>query len=84
MLYARLKGQALWGILVRRNMSQNELARKAGLSSGYLSQLVRGDRFPSPAVRRKLLKALALRGFDDLFEIVTPPPARGKADGAGQ
>ena len=57
----------VWAFLDERGMSQNELARLCGLSSGYLSQLLSGARCPSPPVRRRLLQALGLSDFDDLF-----------------
>lgn len=57
----------VWELLNRLNMSQNELARMAGISSGYLSQLMSGTRCPSAEVRRKLMKTLGVTDFDDLF-----------------
>ena len=51
-------------------MSQNELARVAGLSPGYLSELVAGNKSPQAATRRKLLAALGGLAFDDLFIMV--------------
>ncbi len=66
----------------RRNMSLNMLAIKAGISSGYISQLIRGDRYPSPQLREKLQKALQPLTFNDIFiieEIDQPNPKSGKA-----
>ncbi len=63
----RLDPRALWDHLTRRNMSQNELARLAGLSPGYLSELVAGNKSPQAATRRKLLAALGGLTFEDLF-----------------
>ena len=40
---------------------------RAGISSGYLSQLMSGTRCPSAEVRRKLMEVLGVAGFDDLF-----------------
>jgi transcriptional regulator with XRE-family HTH domain len=54
----------------RLNISQNELARQCGLTSGHLSQLLSGQRFAGPTVRAKLLAALAAFEFDELFEEV--------------
>lgn len=54
----------------RRNLSQNELARRCDLTSRYLSQLLNGLRCPGPAVRRRLLENLPGMQFDDLFEEV--------------
>jgi transcriptional regulator with XRE-family HTH domain len=62
----------------RRNMSLNMLAHKAGISSGYISQLISGDRYPSPQLRGKIQQALQPLTFDDIFileevdEIITP------------
>lgn len=55
----------------RLNISQNALARKLGLTSGFLSQLLTGKRLPSPDTRQRLQDALGL-SFDDLFEEVIP------------
>ena len=63
----RLKPQPLWERIGRRNLSQNELASLAGISSGYLSQLISGRKSPSPEVRRRLQAALGVNQFDDLF-----------------
>lgn len=63
----RLKPVPLWEQISRRNLSQNELASLAGISSGYLSQLISGRKSPSPDVRRRLQKALDITGFDELF-----------------
>jgi len=38
-----------------------------GISSGYLSQLITGQRCPSPRMRRRLQHALDIAQFDDLF-----------------
>ena len=77
MLRARVKTRAVWEILLRRNMTQNELAKKAGITSGHLSQLINGDRLPTPSVRKKLLDALAPIEFDDIFDIEEVPAVRG-------
>jgi transcriptional regulator with XRE-family HTH domain len=54
-------------LLARRNMSQNALAKSLGLSSGYLAQLMNGDRHPSPQLRQRMLDVLNPLSFDDLF-----------------
>ena len=63
----KLKPEPVWEKINRRNMSQNELARRAEISSGYLSQLISGSKSPSPDVRRRLQAALEMSQFDDLF-----------------
>lgn len=64
-----LKPAPVWAFLEERDISQNELARLAGISSGYLSQLMSGRAHPSPRVRQRLLGVLGLTDFDDLFTI---------------
>ena len=63
----KLKTAQVWKLIGRRNMSQNELARRAGISSGYLSRLLAGRKCPSPAVRRRLQAALEVSEFEELF-----------------
>ena len=63
----RLNPDRVWELLNRLNMTQNELARLAGISSGYLSQLMTGTRRPSAELRRRLMKALGVARFEDLF-----------------
>ena len=63
----RLKPEAVWERLNRLNITQNELARRIGRSSGYLSQLINGERCPSPETRRRLMEALGVSDFDVLF-----------------
>ena len=67
-LRVTLNRAPVWAFLEERHISQNELARRVGISSGYLSQLMSGARCPSPEVRRRLLRVLGL-DFDDLFTI---------------
>ena len=54
-------------IVARLNLSQNALARRCGVTSGYMSQLLSGKRHPGPVVRQRLLDALPSLGFDDVF-----------------
>ena len=63
----KLNPDRVWELLNRLNMSQNELARLAGISSGYLSQLMTGTRRPSAELRRRLMKVLRVTHFEDLF-----------------
>ena len=65
----RLKPEPVWERINRRNMSQNELARRAEISSGYLSQLINGRKSPSPDVRKRLQAALGCDQFDELFAL---------------
>lgn len=63
----RVNPHALWDRLGVLNMSQNQLADRAGLTSGYISLLVGGKRRPSPDTRRRLMEALGVPNFHDLF-----------------
>ena len=63
----KLSPHAVWELLNRLNMTQNELARLVGTSSGYLSQLMSGTRFPSADMRKRLMEALGVTRFEDLF-----------------
>ena len=63
----KLKPEPLWERINRRNMTQNELARRAEISSGYLSQLINGRKSPSAGVRQRLQAALEVERFEDLF-----------------
>ena len=63
---------AVWELLDRRGISQNELARRCGFSPGHLSMLMNGKRSPSPRARRRLMEVLGVGDFDLLF--ITQPP----------
>ena len=63
----KLRPDRVWELLNRLNITQNELACQAGISSGYLSQLMSGTRCPSAEVRRNLMEVLGVAGFDDLY-----------------
>ena len=65
----RLNQAAVLRAIARRNMSQNMLAIRAGISSGYISQLMCGARYPSPRVRESLQDILQPLTFDDIFII---------------
>lgn len=68
----RIKTTAVYVQLDRLHMSQSDLARKAGLTPGYVSQVISGKRTPSPAVRQRIQDALAVDDFDELFELEDP------------
>ena len=65
----RLDTQALWKRLDLLNRSQNWLAREIGISPGYLSMLVNEHRAPSGRIRRRMLKALAMEDFHEMFAL---------------
>ena len=68
-LRVTLKPAPVWAFLEERDISENELARRVGISSGYLSQLMSGTAHPSPEVRRRLQGELGLDDFDDPFTV---------------
>lgn len=65
----RLDTAALWDRLELLDRSQNWLAREAGMSQGYLSKLVNEGRAPSEGIRSRMLKALGLDDFHQLFRL---------------
>ena len=65
----QLDAAALWERLALLNRSQNWLAREIGVSPGYLSMLVNGGRAPSGRIRRRMLKALGVDDFHQLFRL---------------
>ena len=69
----KLDPHKVWELLNRLNMTQNELARLVGTSSGYLSQLMSGTRCPSADMRRRLMEALGVTRFEDLFILEAGP-----------
>ena len=46
--------EAMWERMNAHDISQNEVARRAGISSGHLSQIMSGQRSPSPGVLKRL------------------------------
>ena len=63
----KVNNVAVWHFLTRKNLAQNELANRLGISSGYMAQLIGGSRSPSPKLRRKMLSVLNPMSFDNLF-----------------
>ena len=55
--------------ITRRNLSQRRLAERLLISRSYLSEIVRGKRRPSAAIRERLLEYFQEYTFDDLFTI---------------
>ena len=58
---ADVNRQAVWERMNAHGISQNEVARRAGVSSGHLSQIMSGQRSPSPGVLKKLHEVLFQR-----------------------
>lgn len=67
MIKTKIKVERVKEILLRRNITQNNLASRLGISSGYCSQLLSGRRCPSPSLRARLMHELKT-DFDALFE----------------
>ena len=63
----RLNAHAVWQRLDLLNMTQNDLARRAGVTSGYVSLLIGGRRCPSPELRRRFMEILGVTDFHQLF-----------------
>lgn len=55
--------------MIKKYMSQNYLAGMAGVSCGYMSQLMDGSRHPSPEVTRRIKAVFPGCSFDQLFMI---------------
>ena len=67
----KLNSRAVWDRLARLGLSQNDLARRAGVSSGYLSRLMNGTRCPSARTRYRLHEALGCPEFENLFIVIS-------------
>jgi transcriptional regulator with XRE-family HTH domain len=65
----KINQDAVQKVLAKRNMSQNMLAIKTGISCSYISNIMCGVRYPSPEYREKLLNVLQPLTFDDIFII---------------
>jgi len=65
----RVNSFAVWEYLTKQNLAQNELAKRLGISSGYMAQLINGSRSPSPKLRRKMLDVLSPLSFEEIFLI---------------
>ena len=51
---ASIDREAMWGRMDAHGFSQNEVARRAGISSANLSQIMNGRNNPSPGVLKRL------------------------------
>jgi transcriptional regulator with XRE-family HTH domain len=63
-----LKQKTVQRLLARKNLSQNWLAGRLKISSGYMSQMLTGKRNLSPEMRRKFLEYFEHLTFEDLFK----------------
>ena len=57
----------VWEHLLRKNMTQGDLAARAQISPKYLSQLLSGKRCAAACVRARLQAELGISEFDVLF-----------------
>jgi putative transcriptional regulator len=69
MVKVSLKRDAFEVAITRRNLSQKGLAERLHISRSYLSEIVRGKREPSAAIRELFLVCFKECSFDDLFTI---------------
>lgn len=67
----RVKCKALVEARIRAGLSQRELAKRLGKSSGYLSQIERGRKGVSPKAAKDICDVLGVP-FDELFDIECP------------
>lgn len=56
-------GELLMEFRVERNLTHYRLAKRSGVSSGYISRLEHGERYPSGKVVEGLIIALELRNL---------------------
>ena len=68
-MIVRVKSKTIRKWLIRKNKSQNWLAYRAGVSSGYMSQFMDGSRHLSPKLRERLMDIFPDCEFDDIFLI---------------
>lgn len=78
MLKVLVRQREVEHFLTKRNLSRNAFAERLGISSGYMSQLMRGNRYPSAELRAKILRSLKNVTFDDIFQIVDADEAQEK------
>jgi len=69
MVTVGLKREAFEVAITRRNLSQKGLAERLQISRSYLSEIVRGKRKASAAMRERFLGYFQEYTFDDLFII---------------
>lgn len=67
---ALLKSTRIKKYLLLKNISQNNFAHRIGITSGYMSQLMSGYRYPSPELRQKMMEYLKINEFNDIYKIV--------------
>lgn len=68
-------GRRLRELRQERGWSQYELARRAGVSQGTLSNIERGDTQPFPATQRALAEALGMEARELVVRLSGDPYA---------
>ena len=63
----RLDQRRAWARMNVLNLTRNDLARLIGRTSGYVSQMLNGERCPAPETRKRLMTALEVSRFEELF-----------------
>ncbi|MYC30630.1 MAG: helix-turn-helix domain-containing protein [Chloroflexi bacterium] len=78
---ADIDPQVLWERMDAHGWSQNETARRAGISAGHLSQIMNGQRIPSGDVLRRLYEVLFAPSAAELVAPVELKVMAWKKDG---
>ena len=63
--------KSLIEIRIRKGLNQTELAARAGITGGFMSQIERGLYRPSPRVAHRIAEVLEV-GFDEIFSLADP------------
>ena len=69
MVRVKVNRRAFEVALLKKNLSQCDLAELIGFSRSHLSFIINGKREPSALMRRLILELLRDYTFDDLFTI---------------
>jgi len=64
-----LKAGKIRMMLARHNRTQQWLAQQLETTNSYFSQLMTGKRRPSAVMRQKIMEALHVQEFNDIFII---------------
>ena len=69
MVRVKVNRRAFEVALLKKNLSQRDLAELIGFSRSHVSFIINGKREPSAVMRRLILEHLDDYTFDDLFTI---------------
>jgi ribosome-binding protein aMBF1 (putative translation factor) len=69
-MQVKIKTEVITETLIKTNKNQKWLADKIGVSSGYISDIISGNVVPAGKVRDNLMKALGIKEWDGLYELV--------------